>query len=400
MFDAQRATLVRDRAIIVEGNTIADVVASHEAPSEGARTVDLSDQIVTPGLIDCHAHLVGPTESDTRVDIIDITPEEEMAISISNARDTVLAGFTTVRDVGTFRAFYDLKLRDEINAGRAIGPNMMCASAFITCPNGGGTLAGYFPAGTEIPEEWAFGVVRTEQDVRDKVNAVLDGGADFIKVIATGAVLIVGTDINGNELSIEQLRAAVEECEKRGTFVAAHAHAAGGITDAANAGARSIEHGSLMDDVAIQAMADNGTYLVADIYCGDYISEQGKADGWPEETLRKNDETTVAQREGFSKAVKAGVKMAFGTDSGVYPHGWNAKQLPYMVRHGLAPEKTLCAATRWAAEMMGWEDKVGAIAPGLAADLVGVAGMELGDLSAFENVNFVMKAGEILKSGD
>jgi imidazolonepropionase-like amidohydrolase len=189
----------------------------------------------------------------------------------------------------------------------------------------------------------------------------------------------------------------VEEAALYGTFVAAHAHGAEGIKRAVRAGVRSIEHGSLIDDEAIEMMAERGTYLVADIYCGDHIAEEGRRRGWPAETLRKNEETTEAQREGFEKAVKAGVKVAFGTDSGVYPHGWNGRQLPYMVRYGMTSMQALQSATIVAAELMGWEDRIGSVEPGKLGDLVAAEGDALEDVARFTDVSFVMKGGEVLK---
>jgi imidazolonepropionase-like amidohydrolase len=199
------------------------------------------------------------------------------------------------------------------------------------------------------------------------------------------------------EFSEEEMRAAVEEAAVLGARVTAHAHGALGIKNAVRAGVRSIEHGSLIDDEAIQLMKQRGTYLVADIYNGDYIATVGKAQGWPAEYLRKNDETTDAQREGFRKAVAAGVKIAYGTDSGVYPHGWNARQLPYMVRYGMTPMGAIQAATIEAARNVGWEDRLGSLAPGKLADVIAVEGVALQDLSRFATVPFVMKGGRIVE---
>jgi imidazolonepropionase-like amidohydrolase len=189
----------------------------------------------------------------------------------------------------------------------------------------------------------------------------------------------------------------VEEAAAHGTHVAAHAHGTQGIRNAARAGARSIEHGSLLDDEAVDLLAERGTYLVADIYNGDFIATEGARRGWPAETLAKNAATTQAQRDGFARAVRAGVRIAYGTDSGVYPHGWNARQLPYMVRHGMTPMAALRSATVVAAELLGWQDRVGALAPGRLADVIAVPGNPLDDLELLAEVPFVMQGGRVLK---
>jgi imidazolonepropionase-like amidohydrolase len=210
-------------------------------------------------------------------------------------------------------------------------------------------------------------------------------------------VLALGTRPGAPELSEAELAAAVEEAAAQGTHVAAHAHGTQGIVNAARAGVRSIEHGSLLDDEAAGLLAERGTYLVADIYNGDYIASEGARQGWPAETLAKNEATTQAQRDGFAKAVKAGVKIAYGTDSGVYPHGWNARQLPYMARHGMTTMGAIQSATVVAAELLGWRDRVGALAPGRLADVIAVPGNPLDDLGLLAEVPFVMLSGRVLK---
>jgi imidazolonepropionase-like amidohydrolase len=210
-------------------------------------------------------------------------------------------------------------------------------------------------------------------------------------------VLTQGTKPGVSEYTEEQIRAAVEQAAEYGTYVTAHAHGAEGIKRAVRAGVRSIEHGSLIDDEGIALMKEKGTWLVADIYNGDYIASHGKEAGWPAEILRKNDETTEAQRAGFRKAVAAGVKIAYGTDSGVYPHRYVARQLPYMVRYGMTPIQAVRSATLSAAELMGWEDRIGSLAAGKLADIVAVPGDALADLRSVENVVFVMKGGMVYK---
>jgi imidazolonepropionase-like amidohydrolase len=228
------------------------------------------------------------------------------------------------------------------------------------------------------------------------VREILHGGADLIKVIATGAVMTRGTTPSAPEFSEEEIHAAVEEAAMYDVFVAAHAHGAEGIKRAVRAGVRSIEHGSLMDDESIDLMAERGTYLVADIFNGDWIAEIGRSHEWPEEILRKNAETTEAQREGFQKAVKAGVRIAYGTDSGIYPHGLEARQFPYMVRYGMTPMQAIQSATIVAAELMGWGDRVGSIEPGHYADLVAVDEDPLEDIGRLTDVGFVMKGGDVV----
>ena len=313
-----------------------------------------------------------------------------------NARATVLAGFTTVRDVGTFRAFVDVALRDAIRDGTVIGPRMAVAGAYVTVPGGGGAVTGLAPD-VSLPRELRFGEATSPAEVRERVRAILYGGADLIKVIATGAVLALGTRPGAPELSEAELRAAVEEAAAHGAHVAAHAHGRQGILNAARAGVRSVEHGSLLDDEAIGLLVERDVYLVPDIYNGDWIAEEGRRRGWPAETLAKNQATTGAQRDGFTKAVEAGVRIAYGTDSGVYPHGWNARQLPYMARHGMTTMAAIQSATVVAAELLGWEDRVGALAPGRLADVIAVPGNPLDDLELLADVPFVMQGGRILK---
>ncbi len=261
---------------------------------------------------------------------------EEALIGVRNARATLAAGFTTVRDVGSFRAFVDVELARAIEAGWTPGPRMQCAGAYLTCPGGGGDVTG-LARDIGVPGDLRFGVVRTPQEIRERVRALIGGGAGVIKLIVTGAVLTRGTKTGFIELDAPMVEAAVDEAWRQGVYVAAHAHGTEGIKVAIRAGVRSIEHGSLIDDEGIDLMVRHGTYLVADIYDGDWIAEEGRRAGWPAETMAKNDETTQAQRDGFAKAVKAGVRIAFGTDSGVYPHGMNAIQFGYQVRYGQTP---------------------------------------------------------------
>ena len=304
-----------------------------------------------------------------------------------------------MRDIGTFRAFVDVALKEGIEAGWFPGPRMMCAGAYVTTPGGAGDVTGLAVDVDEVvPRELRFGVTSGVDQMRSTVRQVLRYGADFIKVLATGAVLTSGTKPGMPEFTEDELRAAVEEAEGAGTYVAAHAHGAEGIKRAVRAGVRSIEHGSLMDDEAIELMAERGTYLVADMYDGDYMLEVGPSLGYTDEVIEKVHLTNDAQREGFTKCVKAGVRIAFGTDSGIAPHGVNARQFPYYVRYGLTPMQAIQSATRWSAELMRWEDRVGTVAPGhVRRPDRGATAIPTDDVSILEQVPFVMKGGEVIK---
>jgi imidazolonepropionase-like amidohydrolase len=400
LVDVVSGSILDDQVVLVAGERIIDVRPAAQGYPDGLAVVDRSASWVLPGLIDCHAHLIGDIDSGHGyAALVTTSAAQDALLGARNARDTLRAGFTSVRDVGTFRAFTDCALRDAIDAGFVPGPRMLCAGAYVTAPSGGGDLTGFaVDVDAVIPRELRYGVVRTVDDVRDVVRRLIHGGAGLIKVIATGAVLTEGTTPGACELSEDEVRAAVEEAARYGVHVAAHAHGAEGMKLAVRAGVRSIEHGSLMDDEAIALMAEHGTWLVADIYNGDYINETGHRDGWSSEILRKNEETTQTQRDGFRKAVAAGVRIAYGTDSGVYPHGEVARQLPYMVRYGMTPMQGVQAATIRAAECMGWDDRVGSITPGKYADLVAVDTDPLAaGLEPLTAVDLVIKGGTVVR---
>jgi imidazolonepropionase-like amidohydrolase len=383
--------------ITIEGDRVVSVTADEGDLPTAARMLDLSDRTVLPGLIDVHAHLVGEEDSGQGYAALVMRSEAQEALAgVGNAAATLRAGFTTVRDVGTFRAFVDVALRDAIDGGDVIGPRMRCAGAYVTCPGGGGDVTGLAEdVDRAVPRSLRFGVTSGVDQMRANVRQILRFGADFIKVIATGAVLTSGTNPGAPEFTEGELRAAVEETANAGTHVAAHAHGAEGIKRAVRAGVRSIEHGSLMDDEAIDLMAEHGTYLVADLFDGDWIREQGPRLGYSDEVLRKNEETTQAQRDGFEKCVKADVRIAYGTDSGVYPHGMNARQFAKHVDHGQTPIEAIRSATAVASELLGWSE-VGRIAPGSYADLIAVVGDPTEDVTLLEHVSFVMKGGRVV----
>ncbi len=361
--------------------------------------LDLSRFTVLPGLIDMHTHLADRPGSTADLSVYFTFPsEEQLAEGLENARKTLEAGFTSVRDVGTYVAFMDKAIRDEIDSGRGIGPRMQIAGFYLTIHGGGGDLLIPGFEEKDIPDRVRKGIARGEEEFRRKAQGAIDGGADVLKVIASGAVLAFGGVPGEPEMTEEEIRAVAEVAHAAGKKLAAHAHGARSIQEAIRAGADTIEHASLIDDAAIALAAERRVALSMDVYNGDYIATEGKRQGWPEEFLRKNEETTEAQRQGFTKAYQAGVPIVFGTDSAVYPHGDNAKQFRIMVERGMKPMDAIRAATSVAALYMGWEGQVGAIERGSLGDLVAVEGNPLTDITVLESVQVVVKGGLVFRA--
>ena len=395
LVDTESGSVSSDRLIKIEDGVVVSVTA-YSSPPRNAVVVDWSSYTVLPGLIDMHVHLADADETNNVAEPLLHSTAEIALIGARHARETLEAGFTSVHDVGCFRAFADVALRDAINRGDVPGPRMSAVGAYITIPGGGGEVTGFAPD-VKVPDDMRVGVVIDAADTTRKVDYLFQNGADSIKLIATGAVLAAGTEPGQQELTEEEMHAAVVAAAAHGGWATAHAHGAEGIKSAMRAGVRSIEHASLIDDEGIALAKAKGVYLDMDIYNGDYIEEVGRKEGWPADILRKNTDTTDAQREGFRKAVKAGVKLAFGTDAGVYPHGKNARQFNYMVRYGMTPMQAIQAATVTSAALMGWSKTVGALSPGHYADMIAVAKNPLKDISALESVDHVMKGGRVVR---
>jgi imidazolonepropionase-like amidohydrolase len=378
--------------LIVDGK-VQSVAANVDVPT-GVPQVDLGDYTCLPGLIDMHTHL---TDSGHETGDLSVyyhrTKAEQVAIGRESARVTLQSGFTSVRDVGTYIGWVDRDLRDAINAGITPGPRMQICGYYLTIPAGGGDLVIPGHAESEIPAQVRMGVARGAEEFRRKAEQAVAGGADVLKIIASGAVLAYGGVPGEREMTPEEIKAVVDVAHAHGIKVAAHAHGAQSIKDAILAGADTIEHASLIDDADIELARQHHVALSMDLYNGDWIDTVGRADKWPEEFLRKNIETTEAQRQGFTRAHKAGVDIVFGTDAAVYPHGLNARQFPIMVERGMTPMEAIQAATSLAAHYMGWEDRVGSLQPGRFGDLIAVRGDPLADIKLLQDVQVVIKGG-------
>ncbi|HRC87909.1 MAG TPA: amidohydrolase family protein, partial [Thermoanaerobaculia bacterium] len=336
-----------NRTVVIEGGRITAVL--EHSPS-ALPLLDLGRATCLPGLIDLHTHLMERPEDTADLSIfLGRTADEADAIGRTNARATLEAGFTTVRDVGAYLAWSERRLRDEIARGEAVGPRMQVAGYYLTIPGGGGDLALPGIALERIPSRLRQGVARGPEAFRAKAKEAVAGGADLLKVIASGAVLAYGGVPGEPEMTPEEIAAVVAVAHAAGKKVAAHAHGARSIREAIRAGVDTLEHASLIDDEGIALARERGVALVMDVYNGDYIESEGRRQGWPEEFLRKNLETTEAQRQGFRRAWEAGAPIAFGTDAGVFPHGQNARQFRIMVERGMPPMAAILAATSVAA---------------------------------------------------
>jgi imidazolonepropionase-like amidohydrolase len=392
MIDTKSGSTVSNGVILIEGDKITAAGARVQIPGD-AEVIDLGDRTLLPGLIDCHTHITSQPgnyyEDLFRKSAIDVAVTAHVY-----ARRTLEAGFTTVRDVGAAE-FIDVALRNAINRGDVIGPRMLVATLTVGATGGHGDTNGFSPY---LKIGGFSGIADGVDEVRKLVRFEIKNGADLIKILATAGVLSEEESVGAPQFSQEELNAIVEEAKMWGKRTAAHAHGAEGIKRAVRAGVTSIEHGSLIDDEGIRMMKERGTYLVADIYNDDYILAEYARLGFPEKIIEKERLVGRTQRENFQKAVRAGVKVAYGTDAGVYPHGWNGKQFAHMVRWGLTPMQAIRAATVSAADLLGWNDKAGRIAPGAFADIIAVDGDPLKDVTELERVRFVMKGGAVYKT--
>jgi imidazolonepropionase-like amidohydrolase len=391
--DVKSGKILNDQAIVIEGDKIVRVgPASSTQASAGATVINLPNSTVLPGLIDSHVHLTGDIKN-VGYRGLGISVPRATLTGARNARVTLDAGFTTVRNVGA-EAFSDVALRDAINDGDIPGPRMLVSGPLL------GITGGHCDNNL-LPWEYHAtegGVADGVEAVQRKVRENIKYGADLIKICATGGVLSKGDDPQASQFTQAELQAIVADAHRLGRKVAAHAHGAQGILWATEAGADSIEHASYINDEAIAAMKKHGTYLVPTLYLGDWFLENAESLHVPPDIVAKAKVIMPAARKNVAHAFAGGVKVAFGTDAAVYPHGLNAHEFAVLVKLGLSPLQAIQAATINAADLLGWSDKVGTLEPGKWADLIAVDNDPLQDVTTLERVKFVMKGGAVVRN--
>ncbi len=390
LIDTQAGRVLEAQVIVVRDGVIADVGPNVQVPA-GARLIDLGAYTVLPGLMDAHTHLTIDQRNQDPLAELEHTAAERAFGSIPNARAVLLAGFTTVRDLGSYRALVDVALRDAINRGDVVGPRMYVAGAYLTISGGAGAVTGFAPDLT-LPWDLRYGAANSPSEVRERVRQLAGQRVDVIKMFATGAVLTHNSNPAGREASPEELAAGADEARNFGLRLAVHAHGAEGIKAAIRAGAASIEHGTLMDDEGRALMKQHGTYLVPTLEVRDCVGHN-----YPPEFVSKAEQIMTAQLANFRKAVRAGVKIGFGTDIGVCRFGTNAREFTLLVENGMTPMQAIQAATTADADLLGVSGKLGSISQGKLADIIAVRGDPLQNVHLLEDVRFVMKEGRIYK---
>ena len=397
LLDVKTGKTLTNQTIVIEGDKIVRVGADEQMSSEtraGApapHVIDLSNATVLPGLIDAHTHLTFTTNFGFSK--LGISVPREALYGARNARVTLGAGFTTVRNVGA-NGFSDVALRDAINAGDVPGPRMLVSGPLMGI-TGGHCDNNLLPSEYHATYE---GVADGVEAVQHKVREIIKYGADLIKICATGGVLSHGDNPQASQYTLEEMKAIVADAHRLGRKVAAHAHGAQGILWASEAGVDSIEHGSYIDDAGIAEMKKDGTYLVPTLYLTDWFLENAERIGTPSDLIAKAREVAPVARKNVARAFAAGVKVGFGTDAAVYPHGLNAREFAVYVKLGMTPLAAIQAATVNDADLLGWTDRVGTIEAGKFADIIAVDGDPLADVTTLERVKFVMKGGEVVKN--
>lgn len=399
LFDSVAGAVKTAMVIVVENDRIKQIgPAAEVAIPKDATVFDLSKDTVLPGLIDCHTHIGSTGDRYNEIYAFKDSPFRDAFAAVINARRLVNAGFTSIRDVGS-APFLAVDLRRSIEEGLVDGPRIVASGPAISITGGHGDLNNFAPQVrvSMFPEERDYAIADGADQLRHVVRAQVKYGADVIKILATGGVLSKGDSPGAPQFTLEELKVAAEEAHMAGRKIAAHAHGAEGIKNAIKAGIDSIEHASLVDDEGIALAKQHGTYFVMDIYNDDYLLGKAIEFGLPQENIDKEKMVGRIQRENFEKAFKAGVRMAFGTDAGVYPHGDNAKQFFYMVKYGMTPAQAIQAATATAADLIGRSKDVGSLEVGKFADIIAVTADPMQDVRALESMDFVMKGGKIYK---
>jgi imidazolonepropionase-like amidohydrolase len=397
LIDVDHSRLLTNQLVLIRDGKITAIGPDLQIPT-GAQTIDLSHATVFPGLIDCHTHLADGSQQGNIDPIYQLKhTAAEMALeSVPNARMTLDSGFTTVRDVGVYRALTDIALRDAIAKGYIVGPRMFVAGAYVTISGGAGAMTGFAPDIT-LPWDLRYGEANSPWEVRQKVRQLAHDGADHIKVLSSGAVLTHGSNPNTSEFTPEELAAAVDEAHHFNMRVASHAHSPDGIKNAIRAGVASVEHATLIDDEGIALAKQHGTYLDMDIYDEECIEEEGKNGSMTADFLQHDHDLGQKQRDNFTKALHAGVKLSFGTDAGVCEYDRSIRQFAFMVKYGMTPMQAIQSATTSAADLLGKSEILGSIEPGKYADIVATPDNPLDDIRAIEHITFVMKEGKIYK---
>ena len=393
VLDVRSGKLLENQAIVIEDGKIVSVGPDSNSPAApGVTTISLPNSTVLPGLIDSHVHLTGDLKN-IGYRSLGISLPRATLTGARNARATLDAGFTTVRNVGA-EGFSDVALRDAINDGDIPGPRMLVSGPLLGI-TGGHCDNNLLPWEYHVSQD---GVADGVEAVQHKVRENIKYGADLIKICATGGVLSKGDDPQASQFTLEEMKAIVADAHRLGRKVAAHAHGAQGILWATEAGVDSIEHGSFINDEAIAAMKRHGTYLVPTLYLADWFTENAESLHVPADIIAKGRAVMPAARKNVAHAFASGVKVAFGTDAAVYPHGLNAREFAVMVKLGLTPLQAIQAATINAADLLGWSDKVGAVEPGKWADLIAVDENPLQNVTALEHVKLVMKGGTVVRN--
>jgi imidazolonepropionase-like amidohydrolase len=393
MVDVRSGALIDDAVVLIAGERIT-AAGSRLAIPAGAKVIDLGNKTLLPGLIDMHTHLTGNPE-DMGYSAIAISVPRAALSGARNARRTLQAGFTTVRNAGA-EGYADIGLRDAINDGDVPGPRMAASGPAL------GITGGHCDDTMHAPEYKSVGsgVADGVEEVIKRTRQIIKYGADVIKICATGGVLSMGDDPRASQYSPEELKAIVTEAHRLGRKVLAHAHGGDGIRLAVLAGVDSIEHGSYIDEEGIKLMKEHKTWLVPTVYLGDWLIDNAEAIKLPKQMLEKAKVVLPTARINVAKAIKAGVQVAFGTDAAVYPHGLNAREFALLVKLGMTPIQAIRSATLNASQLLGWTDKVGTIEAGKFADLIAVDGEPLKDVSTLERVQWVMKGGTVVPTSN